>query len=210
MNDILAELSVITTWEAIALIFSLAYVIFAAKGFIWCWPVAFIASAIYCSIFYSAHLLMDSLLQVYYMAMAIYGWFSWKLSWNKKDQHVNYTSWPLNHHLITILIFTLLSLGLGYFMENYTNADFAMLDTFTTVFSIYATYLLAERVVQSWLYWVVIDATSIYIYLNKSLFVTAFLFVCYTVLAIWAYYQWRKHYYTEQSKTDTELLLESE
>ncbi len=209
MSDILAELYITSAPEAIAFVFSIAYVIMAAKGTIWCWPVAFIASAVYCSIFFSAQLLMDSLLQVYYMAMAIYGWFSWKFGWNQKDHHVNYTSWPIKHHLSLIALFTLVSLVLGYFMENYTNADFATIDTFTTVFSIYATYLIAERVVESWLYWIVIDAVSIYVYLNKSLIPTAVLFACYTLLALWAYWQWRQHYYNRQTELSNDVLLDS-
>lgn len=194
MNEVVAQLSIISMWEGLALILSLAYVIMAAKGVIWCWPVAFFASAIYCTIFFNAQLLMDSLLQVYYMAMAIYGWFCWQLGWSKKDNHVTYTRWPISHHLIIIAILCLLSFALAYWLELNTKADYPLIDTFTTIFSIYATYLIAERVVACWLYWIVIDAVSVYIYIQKSLIVTALLFVCYTILAIWAYYQWRKHY----------------
>lgn len=194
LNEVLTQLSIISIWEGLALVLSLAYVIMAAKGVMWCWPVAFFASAIYCIIFFNAQLLMDSLLQVYYMAMAIYGWFCWQLGWSKKDNHVTYTRWPVSHHLVIISILCVLSFALAHWLELNTQADYPLIDTFTTIFSIYATYLIAERVVASWLYWIVIDAVSVYIYIQKSLVVTALLFVCYTILAAWAYYQWQKHY----------------
>ncbi|WAJ69353.1 nicotinamide riboside transporter PnuC [Catenovulum adriaticum] len=194
LNEVLTQLSIISIWEGLALVLSLAYVIMAAKGVMWCWPIAFFASAIYCIIFFNAQLLMDSLLQVYYMAMAIYGWFCWQLGWSKKDNHVTYTRWPVSHHLVIISILCVLSFALAHWLELNTQADYPLIDTFTTIFSIYATYLIAERVVASWLYWIVIDAVSVYIYIQKSLVVTALLFVCYTILAAWAYYQWQKHY----------------
>ena len=79
-------------------------------------------------------------------------------------------------------------------MANYTSADFAYLDTFTTVFAVFATYMLTKKVLENWLYWVVIDFISIYIYINKGFYLTAILFAIYTVLAFIAYTNWKKEY----------------
>ena len=79
-------------------------------------------------------------------------------------------------------------------MANYTSADFAYLDTFTTVFAVFATYMLTKKVLENWLYWIVIDTVSIYIYINKGFYLTAILFVIYTILAYIAYRQWKKEY----------------
>ena len=79
-------------------------------------------------------------------------------------------------------------------MANYTSADFAYLDTFTTVFAVFATYMLAKKVLENWIYWVVIDTVSIYIYIQKGFYLTAVLFAIYTVLACVAYIQWKKEY----------------
>ena len=84
-------------------------------------------------------------------------------------------------------------------MANYTKADFAYLDTFTTVFAVFATYMLTKKVLENWLYWVIIDSVSIYIYINKGFYLTAILFVVYTILAIFAFKQWKEEYLTIES-----------
>lgn len=67
-------------------------------------------------------------------------------------------------------------------MDANTQADFAYLDTFTTVFTLYITYLVTIRVLENWLYWIVINAISIYLSFNKDLM------LAYSVLATWGYH----------------------
>lgn len=212
ISSITNEILAMNWLELIAVIASLAYVVLAGKSNIWCWPAAFIASGLYCYIFLNVNLFMDSALQVYYIAMAVYGWLQWRqiaISLDDDegtpvihDEHPNdvapIVSWPLFRHLKMISALSLVSLVLGYVMENYTQADFAYLDTFTTVFSVYATYLIAIRLLETWLYWVVIDIAGLYIYSEKSLNLTMLLFAGYTVLAAWAYWQWRTLYQQQQ------------
>ncbi|EWH11687.1 nicotinamide mononucleotide transporter PnuC [Catenovulum agarivorans DS-2] len=211
MSAIAQEILAMNWLELIAVIASLAYVLLAGKSNIWCWPAAIIASGIYCYIFLDINLFMDSALQVYYIAMAVYGWAQWrqiKLGLDDSDDSMVQTSaseevapvqsWPLALHLKMISALSLASLILGYVMENYTQADFAYLDTFTTVFSVYATYLIAIRLLETWLYWIAIDIAGIYIYSEKSLNLTMLLFAGYTLLAAWAYWQWRTLYLQQQ------------
>lgn len=184
----------IVTLENLAALLSLIYVLLAAKGNIWCWPAALVSTAIYTWLFFDVNLLMDSGLQVYYIAMAIYGWFNWKKSQNQNQTQIQIKSWSKKQHLIWITTLGLLTLTLGFIMANYTQADFAYLDTLTTVFAVFATYLVAQRVLENWLYWIVIDAISVYLYTSKSLDTTSYLFIGYTLIAIWGYWQWRQTY----------------
>jgi len=200
--------------EIIAVVLSLAYVILATKGNSWCWPAAFISTAIYTVIFYDVSLLMDSFLSVYYMAMAIYGWYSWHNVHNsspylnsqaiknvinetevqKKQVQLYIISWCWQLHVKFIVILTLLSLVLGFIMANYTTAAFPYLDSATTVFAIFTTYLVTQKVLENWLYWLIIDFVSIYLYLEKNLQPTAALFVVYVVIALYGYFQWFAQY----------------
>ena len=201
MSEIFTSIMSMGAWEAFATVLALAYVVLAAKGNMWCWPAALISTAIYSVIFFDVSLLMESLLNVYYMAMALVGWFRWQLAKKRtaQDQQkeniaLPIVSWPFKNHLIGFVILVPIALFLGYFMDSNTQADFAYLDTFTTVFAVYTTYLVAIRVLENWLYWIVINAVSIYLYLNKDLmFLTALMFA-YTVLAIWGYYTWSKQH----------------
>lgn len=201
-------------WEAFATVLALAYVVLAAKGNMWCWPAALISTAIYSVIFFDVSLIMESLLNVYYMAMAVYGWFSWFYAKRKTEISVSQeasqvapqenialpiVSWSAKHHLIGFAVLVPIAMALGYWMDTNTQADFAYLDTFTTVFAVYTTYLVAARVLENWLYWIVINAISIYLYFSKDLmFLTALMFA-YTVLAIWGYYTWSKQYQSQKA-----------
>ena len=187
--------------ELTAMLLALAYVIWAAAGSIWCWPAAFISTALYAYIFYDVLLLMDSALHVYYLLMAVYGFWVWKKDANannKKGKPVlTIVAWPANFHIKVCGVLTVVSVALGYVMANYTPAAFPYLDTFTTVFAVFATYLVTQKVLENWLYWLVIDAVSIYLYIEKDLMPTAVLFGIYIGVATVGYLKWQRLYKNE-------------
>jgi len=191
VNETISYFTNLPFLELTAVMSALAYVILAAKGNILCWPAAFISTVLYTAIFYDVYLWMDSLLQLYYMGMAIYGWFCWRK--NKKNQTSLFiTTWSLALHTKIIVLLAGISVGLGWLMANFTPADFPYFDSFTTVYAVFATYLVTKQVLENWLYWVVIDLASIYIYSVKGLAPTAILFALYVILALYGYYQWQQ------------------
>ncbi len=195
MQNIIVYFFNLPLLELLAVFLSLAYVLLAAQENNWCWPAAFISTALYAFIFYDVALLMDSILSVYYMAMAVYGWFSWQSNYSKNNtqqKKLTISQWSWCLHIKIIISLTLTSIVFGYFMANYTSAAFPYIDTTTTVFSIFATFLVAKKVLENWLYWLVIDLVSIYLYVEKSLQPTAVLFSLYVVLAIYGYWQWHQ------------------
>uniref|UniRef100_UPI004047FE18 nicotinamide riboside transporter PnuC n=1 Tax=Aliarcobacter sp. TaxID=2321116 RepID=UPI004047FE18 len=184
-----------TSWEMLAVFLSLSYLILAIKQNLWCWPAAFFSTLIYSILFFDAALLMDSALNIFYLVMAIYGWYSWKYgNLKSKNNDLEISTYGFIKNLKIIIVLIIVSLVLGYIMANYTNADFAYLDTFTTVFAVFSTYMLTKKILENWIYWVVIDSLSIYIYVNKGFYLTAILFALYTILAIVAYAKWKVEY----------------
>jgi len=194
-------LNVMSTYEAIAMLLAIAYILLAIKQSLWCWPAAFVSTLIYTLLFFDVSLLMDSFLNAYYLVMAVYGWWSWKYGGKLTEKELEVSTYGVAKNLKIILILSVLSLGVGYIMANYTSADFAYMDSFTTVFALFTTYMLAKKVLENWIYWIVIDAVSIYIYIQKGLNLTAVLFVIYTILAFVAYRQWREEYDDRKAQT---------
>ena len=187
--------------ELVAMLLALVYVILAAVGSIWCWPAAFISTALYTVIFYDVLLLMDSALNAYYLVMAVYGYWVWQTNASTNAQPTSsfvIISWQANWHLRACLVLTVISITLGYVMANYTPAAFPYLDTFTTVFAVFATYLVTQKVLENWLYWIVIDFVSIYLYVEKDLMPTAALFIIYVAIAIYGYLKWQSLYKNSQ------------
>lgn len=136
------------------------------------------------------------------MVMAVYGWYFWRYGKQKPDSdNLPIESWPLSKHFNYSICTLVVALVLGYMMDNHTRADFAYLDSLTTCFSLLATYLVVKKVLENWLYWIVIDAVSMYLYVNKGFYPTTILFGLYTVLAIWGYMQWQQAYEQEELVT---------
>jgi nicotinamide mononucleotide transporter len=181
-------------------------VILAAKGNIWCWPAALLSTVIYTVIFYEVYLWMDSALQVYYMVMAFYGWFCWRKG-NQTNNDFNDTithrikikKWQFQAHIKAIILLIVLSFIVGKLMATYTPTHFPYFDAATTVFAVFATYLVTQKVLENWIYWIVIDFVSIYLYVQKELTPTAVLFILYVGLATYGYFQWRKEYKSQHA-----------
>lgn len=178
--------------EIIAVIFSISYTILAIKENIWCWAAAVVSVSLYFYICIDAQLYAESGLQVFYMFMNGYGFYQWK--YGKNHNELPLTEWSLKTHSLIILGGGLGIYLLGSGLIKFTDAALPFLDSFTTVFSIIATYLVTKKVVSNWGYWVVIDAISIYLYYSRGFTLTAGLFFVYTLLAIWGLFQWKNDY----------------
>lgn len=181
------------------MVLAIAYLLLAIKQNLWCWYAAFFSTLIYSIIFFDVSLLMDSALNVYYLIMAIYGWYSWKYGGRLQKKELQVSTYGLIKNIKIIALLSVISLVFGFVMANYTSADFAYIDSFTTIFAVFTTYMLAQKILENWIYWIVIDLISIYIYIQKGLNLTAILFAIYTILAFVAYKKWKEEYETSKA-----------
>ncbi len=174
--------------ESLAVIFSLIYVVLAARENIWCWAAAVVSVSLYIFICFEAKLYAETGLQIFYLIMAVTGYFLWKKSPNKKQLDIKELS--TGNHALILIVGTVFTLILGYVLTIYTQAKLPLLDSFTTVFSIIATFMVIKKIIENWLYFIAIDIISIYLYNSRDLQQTAMLFILYTVIAIIGYYNW--------------------
>jgi nicotinamide mononucleotide transporter len=186
-------------WEVAAVLLGLAYLLLAMFEHISCWYTAFISTAIYTFLFWDVNLLMDSALQVYYMAMAVYGWWQWRRPKDSNTAELEISQWTLQTHCVVISLLIVASLVSGYLLDNNTQAQWAYLDSFTTWGAIVTTYMVTKKVLENWLYWLVIDAVAAYLYFDKALYLTSLLFCLYLVIVVFGYFKWRGIYRQEQS-----------
>ena len=174
--------------ESAAVFFSVLYVILAVKESIWCWGAALISVTLYIYICYTAQLYPETGLQAFYLLMTFYGYHQW----NKNDSTLKIQQWTITKHLLILLLGALLTFLMGFYFTIYTNAAMPLVDSFTTVFSVFATYMVTKKVLGNWLYWIVIDIVSVYLYFSRDLHLTSLLFIVYTVIAIFGYFSWLK------------------
>ena len=181
-------------FEYVAVLAGVAYVVFAAARSIWCWLMGFISSAIYVAIMINADLYMDALLYLYYTLMAVYGFWVWKFgavpqSAEKSDE-LPVTVWSWKVHLIAGILLSFTAYGCGYWLSKNTEADFPYWDSFTTCFAFFATFLVTRKVLENWIYWVILDVIWAVIYFHKGYQATTGLMIFYTIFAIYGFINW--------------------
>lgn len=202
MTDVLTFItdafSVMSGWEIFAALLGMAYIIFASKESQWCWPLAFISTCIYTVLFWEGQLPMQAILNFYYMGMAIYGYLLWRKH-GIADDKLAITSWSLNKQLLFISVATILSIVTGYYLAMTGTSQNPYLDASVTIFSVMNTWLMAKKILQNWLYWVLIDAAAIVLYIQSEYYATVILFSIYTLLAVAGYLSWKKAYKAQLS-----------
>jgi nicotinamide mononucleotide transporter len=177
-------------WEALAVVMAITYLVLAIRQNIWCWAAAAVSTLIYLFIMFEARLYMESVLQLFYLAMAAYGWYQWRQHGQGRET-LQVRTWPVTYHLFAIASVFILVFVSGHLLTEYSDAALPHVDSFTTWGAVIATYMVARKILENWVYWFVIDAVSIGLYLNRGLFLTAMLFVLYLVLIILGYRSWR-------------------
>lgn len=194
-EQLISGFQAMSYWEYIAVALGVAYIFLAMKQSLWCWPAAFISTSIYTVLFWQGFLYMESFLNFYYLVMAVYGWWQWRGSLGQSAKALEQKKvqrWGTKLHVISIVACSAITLTLAYVLDNYTQARMPYLDSFTTVFAVFTTYLVTQKVLENWLYWIVINLASIYLYFQNGYLPTAALFVLYVGLAIQGYRAWNK------------------
>ena len=177
-----------STIECVAVFFSILYIILAAKENIWCWVAGAISASLYIYICIFAQLYSQTGLQIFYLFMAIYGYYHW----NKKEQSLQIIKWRISKHLFILVIGAILTFLMGFYFSTYTNAKMPIVDSFNAIFSVFATYMITKKILGNWLYWIVIDSVAAYLYFNMGLHLTSLLFISYAIIAIFGYFSWMK------------------
>jgi|TARA_B110000046_G_scaffold44573_1_gene49580 nicotinamide mononucleotide transporter len=179
--------------ETLAVALGMSYLLLAMRENSLCWYCAFFSTAIYVYIFGDVSLYMESALNVYYMGMAVYGWLQWQKG-GANHSGVEIVRWTAKHHIICVLVILIASVISGYLLSVNTDARLPYLDSFTTWASVLTTVMVARKVLENWLYWIVINSVSIYLYIDRDLDQTAAMFTLYLVLSVLGYVAWKKNY----------------
>ncbi len=183
----------INLYELIGFVSGVICVYLVVKQNIWNWPVALVNAFFYIIVFYQARLYADMGLQVIYIILSIYGWYEW-LHGGKDHGKLSVTRTRASEGLLLTLIAVVSTLGVGYFLTAYTNADLPYWDALTTVVSLCAQFLMARKKLESWVLWISVDIIYIGMYYYKALYLTMLLYAIFLVLATAGYFAWRKSF----------------
>ena len=154
------------------------------------WLLAALSAGLYLKIFYDVGLFMEASLQVFYIVMAVYGFWGWGS--NSSGEHLRIQRWPLKLHLLILAAVLTSGVGIGLLLARFTDAALPIPDSITTIGALTTTWMVARKVLENWLWWVGIDLVSIVLYLERGLELTALLFAGYVVLALLGWHNWRR------------------
>lgn len=196
MTVLLEQLRATSIAEIVAAVLGLIYLLLAMKRSLLCWLCAFISTAIYLVLFAKALLYMQSLLQVFYLVMAVYGFIDWK-NGRTDEAGVLIRRWSTREHVWAAVAVAGATLVNGWLLAANTNAAAPYLDSFVTWGSVITTWMVARRVLENWLYWVIVDGVAAYLYFTQGLLVTTVLFIAYLGIVIGGYVVWRREQHAQ-------------
>ncbi len=207
-QGVISAFQAMSLWELVGVILGFAYLVLIMRQNILGWYAAFGSTAIFSWLFWDVNLLMESALNVYYLLMAVYGWWVWKTNALASsngdpmghDNHKPIQRWSYQRHILVISGVILLSLLSGYGLEQNTDAALPYLDSFTTWGAVVTTYMVAQKILENWLYWLVIDTVAIYLFIDRELYLVALQMVVYIVMIVIGWFMWKKEYQHQQQQ----------
>lgn len=182
-----------TNWiEITGAILSLIYLDLSIRQKVSLWFYGIVSSLFYIVIFFQAKFYADMSLQFYYVVISIYGWIIWK-----NGESENGDESPTNQLSKRLMLHLALATGLIYLvyyliLSSFTDSTIPKADSLVGALSVVGTWMLARKLIENWLVWIVADALCVALYVYKGLYPTAILFVIYTLMAGVGYWQWKK------------------
>lgn len=187
-----AALGRITAFEAVAIGSGIVYVLLILRRNRWGWVAGALSSSIYVVLSARARLPMQSMLQTYYVVMAVYGWSSWTR--NAEQQGGRIFRWPIRRHLLAILFILAATFLSARLLATETQAAWPILDSLTTWTCLLATWLVARSVLENWCYWIFADSITVFLFTQQGYLSTAGLFLIYIIVACFGLRAWWRRY----------------
>ena len=179
--------------EFLAFIFGIISVIYAKRENILVYPTGIICTVITIYLLYRAQYFGDMMMNVYYSVMSIYGWWNW--SRVKDNHHIVLISRTNKKEYLISSFFFLLTIGITFSVYK-MNLDFLeipnYIDIFTSGVFFTAMWLMANKKIESWIFWIVGDIITIPLYSYRGLGILSLQYLIFLILAIQGYYEWKK------------------
>jgi len=178
--------------EVIATLAGFLYIYYTIRENTLLWLFGNISSALFAWVFFQSHIYAYSALYVYYVVIGFYGWYNW---W----KHSRSAEEPLLiRRSSRKVLMTCIGVSFGFALPVYLvlhslqESDVALIDAVLTSSGMVATWMLTQKLIEQWIFWIIIDILSFCLVLYKGLYPSSLLFAAYTVMAIKGYFEWKK------------------
>ena len=182
------------TYEFLGVVFSIIYVVLSIKQNVFCWIALIIAAGFNMCAYALIQLPLQSIMQFFFIATALSGWYNWSKKKNEKELIVNTFSW--SKHLKWISIGISSTVILTIVLKNSTievlSTHYPFADAFIFIFNIIPVYMMGKKVLEAWIYFIIIDIYSGFFFYTTGAYFFSFLFFCYIWFATYGYLNWKK------------------
>ena len=201
---------VVTNWlsgnyiEVFGALAGIIYVFLEIRQNIWLWPVGIITSGVYIWVFFHGKLYADMSLQVYYLVISVLGWYWWlkgavgdlseaKIPQQGKEEkkELQVTRLKLRTGIILAIVFVFLYAVMWFILSNLTDSPVPAWDSFLTSLSIVATWMLARKIYEHWLLWIVVNFVAGVLFFTRGLYPTVILYMVYGIMSFVGLAAWK-------------------
>lgn len=186
--------------EIAGAVIGLLYLYLEYRASVYLWPVGVVMPLFYIYIFFVSRFYADMGINIYYLFASIYGWIRWNKSASQK-QGLAITHMPFRYWSVALLALSILFAGIAWILIRFTDSPVPFGDSFTTALSIVAMWMLANKYIEQWGLWIVVNVVSCALYAWKGLYPTALLYVVYSIVPVFGYFKWKQLMLSEQKET---------
>jgi nicotinamide mononucleotide transporter len=178
--------------ELMAVATGLVYVLLILRRNRLGWIAGAFSSTIYVYLAARARLPMQSVLQGYYVVMAVYGWVKWTRNASEEQGRIH--RWSPRAHLLAVAFILAASFASAQWLARETHAAWPLLDSLTTWTSFVATWMVTRSVLENWLYWISADLVTVFLFARQGYPPTAALFLAFATIACFGFASWRRRW----------------
>ncbi len=194
MESVVAWAQTLNWFEVSGLASGLLAVWLLIRQNIWAWPVGLAYALVSCVVFAQARLYADFILHIFYVGMNVYGWWYWLFREHQAGQATTFmvSNVPARQAWMLAMLSLVGMFVMGTTLDRWTQADFAYLDSATTVLSFAAMWMMARKYLENWIIWFFVDIAAVTLYLVKGLVLYALLYGVYLAMAIAGWIAWKR------------------
>ena len=179
-------------FEITAVLFGFISVRYASRNSVLVYPSGMISTAIFVYLLYKWGLLGDMIINAYYFCVSIYGWYVWTRKKNNLFTPITKCSSRDFKISSIIFVFAIILIFVVYLNADKWGSLVSYVDTLTTAIFFVAMWTMANRKIESWIFWIIGDIISVPLYFYKGLTFTSFQYFVFTFIAIYGYNVWMK------------------
>ena len=188
------EMHYIKIFEWLATITGFLYIYYTIREDVRLWIYGIISSALFAWVFFKSSIYANSLLYIYYVIIGFYGWYTWSRSEKEKNKDAKLTIHrsSVKRLIVYISISVISAIPVYFILRKFSDSDAPLIDAVLTTGGMVATWMLTQKLIEQWIFWIIIDLMWCGLMIYKGMYPALLLFIAYTILAFKGYFEWKK------------------